>query len=240
MSIEPISKRRSAKHIVLRSVIVGLIGAIVAFCCLPEPASFERYLRLLHTEQLAGGPSYSAMVGDSITANGPHLMVCGKPVLRAAFNGARVQALVDHVVPTLREKPPSALLLAAGVNDTWRHIPTPRPQRVAEFRAAYSSLIGAAQALTPQVGVVLIGPVAERGDLSATFFDTDLIREFNLIIEELAAKAAVPTFTLAALAGADGFARDGLMLDGVHPSAAGYAIWTTAVEQAWTRVKLCG
>jgi lysophospholipase L1-like esterase len=229
-------------HVARRLVLVGLIAALATYSWIQpgdEPASFDRYLKQLAAAQQQGGPQYTAMVGDSITAGAQLPLVCGKPVVKAAFNGARVAELVDHVVPALRANPPSAVLLAAGVNDTWRHLQGLKSERMDEFRASYRALIDAARALTPHVGIVLIPPVAARGDLGADFFDTALISEFNAMIGELAAEARLPVVSLMALAGPDGLARAGLTLDGVHPSAAGYSIWTAAVAQAWTQIKRC-
>ncbi len=232
----------SKNTVVLRCVLSVLIVALATYgwnrrnAVPPQIASF---VDGLEAAQRLGGPQYSAIVGDSITAAAPLPSVCGKPVVKAAFDGARVAELVAHVVPRLAATPPSAVLLAAGVNDTWRRIPMSREQRLTEFRTSYRTLIVRARALTPHVGIVLIPPVAREGALGATFFDTTLIEQFNGIIIELAAQSGLPTFTLAAMAGADGFTPAELTRDGVHPTDAGYAVWIKAVNEAWPRVKTC-
>jgi lysophospholipase L1-like esterase len=226
------------------SVLIGLIIVVAVVDLIRlvgEPPTFDGYLNRLASAQQQAGPQYAAMIGDSITMAAPNLVVCGKPVVKAAFDGARVAELVEHVAPTLKAKPPSAIVLAAGVNDAWRHlaITMPRPQRIQEFRASYRGLVIAAQALTPKVGIVLIPPVGRDGHLGVSFFDTTLIEDFNAIIRELASELRVPIATLSALAGADGLARPGLTKDGVHPTPAGYAIWSAATAQAWAQLTSC-
>jgi hypothetical protein len=205
-----------------------------------EPATLARYLRTVAADQERAGPRYRAMIGDSITVAGRLLPVCDGPVLKAAFNGAQVQHAVDHIILPLRSRPPAAILIAIGVNDAWRHIVTPRAQRLTDFAASYRRLIREAQALTPDVGLLLVPPVAKDGALGASFFDMTLIEAFNQIIVELAADAKLPTFSLAPLAGPDGLARAGTTTDGVHLTAAGYAIWMDVVTRAWSRIMPCG
>jgi lysophospholipase L1-like esterase len=227
--------------VALRVLLIGLIIGVAAYgWTRPKGITLDRYLGELSAAQHRGGYLYTAMVGDSITAGSPQLLVCGKPVVKAAFDGARVAELVAHVVPSLRTKPPSAILLAAGINDAWRHIATPKGQRLVDFRNAYHALISATKALTPTVGIVLIPPVSRQGELGANFFDPALIAELNGIIASLATELQVPTVSLDTLAGADGLALEGMTLDGVHPSPAGYAIWAATVFQAWTRLTSCG
>jgi lysophospholipase L1-like esterase len=225
----------------LIGLIIG-IATIGVFRSEGDPPTLDGYLNRLARAQQQGGAQYTAMIGDSITVAAPNLVVCGKPVVKAAFDGARVAELVEHVAPTLKAKPPSAIVLAAGVNDAWRHLSnaTPRPQQIEEFRAAYRALVIAAQALTPKVAIVSIPPVGQDGHLGVSFFDTTLIDDFNGIISGLASELRVPIVTLSALAGADGLARPGLTNDGVHPTPAGYALWRAAVDQAWARIASCG
>jgi hypothetical protein len=205
-----------------------------------EPATLERYLRTVGADQQRAGPSYLVMIGDSITVAGPLPPICGRPVLKAAFNGAQVQHAVDHILQPLRTRPPAAIVIAIGVNDAWRHIVTPRAQRLTDFEASYRRLIREAQALTLDVGLLLVPPVAKDGALGASFFDVTLIEAFNQIIVRLAAEAKLPTFALSPLAGPDGLSRAGTTTDGVHLTAAGYATWIEVVTGAWSRVKPCG
>jgi lysophospholipase L1-like esterase len=204
-----------------------------------EPAHIERYLRTVAGDQTRAGPGYSVLIGDSITVAAPLLPVCGRAVVKAAFNGAQVQHALDYIMPPLRQVPPGSVLIAVGVNNAWRHVTTPRPQRLAEFEASYRRLIDDVLALTPRVGLVLLPSVAKEGPLGASFFDQPLINEYNQIVSGLAAEKRLPTFPLSELDGPDGLSRAGLTRDGVHLTAAGYAIWMQAVTKAWRQVKPC-
>jgi GDSL-like Lipase/Acylhydrolase family len=185
----------------------------------------------------ARGPSYVAIIGDSITVAAPHQPVCGRPLAVAAVGGTRIIHALRDILPHLQKSPPAALLIALGTNDSKRWIRKTRAQKLADFKAEYRTLLTAAKVASANVGVVMIPPVGKgEGDAG---FEAAIIAEFNEIIQVLATEAGVPTFSLAGLAGADGFARVGLTTDGVHLSAAGYGIWMDVVGQAWTAVKPC-
>jgi lysophospholipase L1-like esterase len=230
----------------LSSVLCGLIVLVALLAAYrwqtrpqAEAATLERYLRTLAADQASAGPGHSAIIGDSLTVAAPLLPVCGRVVVKAAFNGAQAQQAVDYIMPPLSTSPPAAVLIAIGVNDAWRHIATPRAQRLADFDVAYRGVIDAALALTPTVGIVLLPSVAKDGDLGVSFFDPPLIDQFNQIIVKLAKNKQLPVFSLAALSGPDGFSRSGLTHDGIHLTPAGYAVWMQVVTLAWRTIQPC-
>ena len=185
------------------------------------------------------GPGYCCIIGDSITEAAPLAAVDGRGPINAGIGGARVADALRLILPTLEGTRPAALLLAIGVNDTKREVPEPPAQRLADFARDYQALVRGARQLTPHVGLVAIGPVAkgtqfvEFGD---NFFDPALIVAFNNTIATIAAEMDVPLQSLAGLAGADGLALPDVTDDGVHLSAAGYAIWNAAIAHAWQTV----
>jgi lysophospholipase L1-like esterase len=184
------------------------------------------------------GPGYCGIIGDSITAAAPLSLVGDKPPIKAAVNGARVGDAIRHIMPLLDGSVPSCLLLAIGVNDTKFQFPEPRLQRLSDFARDYRTLLHCARQLTPHVGIVMIGPVAKGMDVGDSFFDASLIVAFNGIIREIATEANVPTFSLSALAGADGLARADVTYDGVHLSETGYRLWNAEVERAWQQLQV--
>jgi lysophospholipase L1-like esterase len=238
-------QRAATKLIAGLCVVLALMSAAAVYRSVmrgrgdPDVFALVGFSRAVFAAQVRTGPRYPAIVGDSIAAQTAHQPVCGRPVVVAAIAGASLRHALADILPLLRHDPPAGLVIAIGVNDAKRLIAAPRARRLAAFEADYGALIVKAQALTPDVAVVLIPPVGKDDWFGAAAFDADLIAEFNRIITRLAAEAHVPVFSLSALAGPDGFARAGATVDGVHPSAAGYAVWMSTIEQAWNRIKAC-
>jgi lysophospholipase L1-like esterase len=225
-------------------VLCGLIALVALFGAYrwqsrPPAATLESFWRTLAADQAGVGLGHSAIIGDSLTVAAPLLAVCGRSVVKAAFDGARVQQAVDYIMPPLSKSPPAAVLIAIGVNDGWRHITASRAQRLVDFEDAYRGLIDMALVLTPKVGIVLLPSVAKDGDLGAGFFDPSLLDQFNQIIVKLANHKQLPVFPLVALSGPDGFSRPNMTHDGVHLTPAGYAVWMQVVTQAWRTIQPC-
>jgi lysophospholipase L1-like esterase len=178
-------------------------------------------------------PGYVVVIGDSITEAAPLEAVAGQLPINAGIGGARVSDAVRFILPTLNDSQPAALLIAIGVNDTKFQFPEPRAQRLADFARDYRDLVRGARRLTPNVGLLLIGPVAKGMDIGDNFFDPELILAFNAIIAAVATELKAPVFPLTGLEGANGLAHPQVTHDGVHLSDAGYAIWNKVVARAW-------
>jgi lysophospholipase L1-like esterase len=239
-----------AQHIIFAlAVIFALVALFAVYRAIwsargdPDIVEVYRFRRTVQTQLNQTGPAYAAIIGDSIAAKAPHRSaaerLCGRPLVTAALDGAQLRHALDDILPLLQDRRPDQIVIAIGVNETKRLITKPRRGRLAEFTQLYRRLLVDAQALTPAVAVLLIAPVAKDGPMGDQVFDGTLIAEFNKIISGLAAEANVPTFSLAAFADTDGFARRGLTVDGVHPTSAGYAVWMDAADQAWTSVTRC-
>jgi hypothetical protein len=233
---------------VLALTVIGLLiggsAAVATYRALTKPpaavitmADFERQIR---ADLRQHGDGYRAIIGDSISAVSPDQLVCGRPVLRVAYGGAQIDDALDTLMPLLANSRPAALLIAIGVNDAQRRIAKSREQLLADVAAGYRTLLQQAKALTPNVAVIEASPVGQGQPMGDVFFDPSLITAINELIRSAAADAKVPVFSLSALAKSDGFARDGVTLDGVHLSPDGYAIWNKVSAQAWQSFGACG
>lgn len=196
-------------------------------------AEFTDYVHLQVRSRRAG---YVVIIGDSITQEAPLEPVAAQLPVNAGIGGARVGDALSLILPTLVASQPAALLIAIGVNDTKFQFSESRAQRLTDFARDYRELVRGARRLTPHVGLLLIGPVANGMDLGDRFFDPELILSFNAIIAAVATELRAPVFPLTGLEGADGFAHPHVTHDGVHLTDAGYAIWNEAVARAWTKL----
>jgi lysophospholipase L1-like esterase len=196
-------------------------------------AAFTDHVHLQLRHRRAG---YVVIIGDSITEAAPLAPVAGQLPINAGIGGARIGDAVRIILPTLKDSQPAALLIAIGVNDTKFQFPEPRVQRLTDFARDYRELVLGARRLTPNVGLLLIGPVAKGMDIGDRFFDPELILAFNAIIAAVATELKAPVFPLTALEGAGGLAHPHVTHDGVHLSDAGYAIWNEVVAMAWQKL----
>jgi lysophospholipase L1-like esterase len=196
-------------------------------------AAFTDHVHLQLRHRRAG---YVVIIGDSITEAAPLAPVAGQLPINAGIGGARIGDAVRIILPTLKDSQPAALLIAIGVNDTKFQFPEPRVQRLTDFARDYRELVLGARRLTPNVGLLLIGPVAKGMDIGDRFFDPELILAFNAIIAAVATELKAPVFPLTALEGAGGLAHPYVTHDGVHLSDAGYAIWNEVVAMAWQKL----
>jgi lysophospholipase L1-like esterase len=193
-------------------------------------AEFTNHVHLQLRHRRLG---YVVMIGDSITEAAPLGLVAGQLPINAGIGGARVSDALRIILPTLAGSQPSALLIAIGVNDSKRQFPEPVAQRRSDFDRDYRELVRGARRLTPNVCLLLIGPVAKGMELGDRFFDPALILAFNGSIAAVATEMKAPVFSLSCLEGADGLAHPHVTHDGVHLSEAGYAIWNDVVARAW-------
>jgi GDSL-like Lipase/Acylhydrolase family len=198
-----------------------------------SPTVLEQHLSSIQATFQASDANPFAIIGDSLTADAPEQVVCGKKVVRIAFGGAQIAHARQHLMPILAKNPPAGLILAIGINDAQRRISKSRRQLIADVDADYRQLLRQAKELTPHVAVILNPPVGKDQPMGDDFFDPNLIIAVNDVIRTAANDANVPAFALAALAQPNGSAHADFTLDGVHLSPAGYAIWSGVVLDAW-------
>ena len=135
---------------------------------------------------------------------------------------------LQEVVAFLREFAPPELA------EDWDNVGLLIGDPADEIRSVLTCLT-----LTPNVAVILSPPVGKGQAAGDIMFDPSLITDINDLIRTIAAGAKLPVFSLAGLARPDGYARVDVTLDGVHLSAAGYAVWNKVVAQAWQTVGIC-
>jgi lysophospholipase L1-like esterase len=232
-----VSACKEAHHMLLRIILFTLSGVAILSSVIAAGGRSDRGaagLSVADVQQyIRRNPNYLAIIGDSITALAPEQLVHGQKVLRLAYGGAQIEGVRRNRVPLMLQRAPRALIVAIGVNDSQRGIQKPRDQLLADVAVSYRALLREAQALTPRVAVVLSPPVGRGQPMGDVFFDPNLIVAINAIMTAAAAEFEIPVLALSDLADADGFAREDVTLDGVHLSAAGYAIWTSVIEQAF-------
>ncbi|HLN10872.1 MAG TPA: GDSL-type esterase/lipase family protein [Xanthobacteraceae bacterium] len=162
------------------------------------------------------------MLGDSITEAGPWDELTGcRSMANRGIGGdttAGVLARLDDVVK-LR---PRALFLMIGVNDV--ALGVPRERTVENYRRILDRLDGP----DFRTFVAYVLPVAKS---YAKWRNNESITTLNTAIAGLiAGRANVTAIDLRPLVSDhDGFLREDLSYDGLHPSAKGYAIWRDAI-----------
>jgi lysophospholipase L1-like esterase len=218
-------------------VVVSALGfARAVLHSAPAGLTLVDIQNLLSTQIAKQEAGYSAIVGDSITVAAPSQTLGGQKVLRVAYGGARIDGALTNLMPLMTDRPPTALIIAIGVNDAQRGIEKSRDQLLADVATNYRALLLRAKRLTPRVAVVLSPPVGRGQPMGDIIYDPALIVAINAIMQAVADELQIPVLALSALAGMDGFARPDTTLDGVHLSAAGYAIWSDVTAQAWQTI----
>lgn len=165
------------------------------------------------------------VLGDSMTELAMLETLCGKPVLNAGIAGARIGDLTEFGKGLLDEVQPQLVIIAAGTNDAWAHKPTD----AAAFETDYRALVHSAQSSGAQVVALTAIPVGPAGMGKADVFDRDELRQRN---SQIAALEIPVVDAAAALDDGKGRLLMHLTDDGVHPNAAGYERWLSALEGA--------
>jgi lysophospholipase L1-like esterase len=235
------------RYVLALFTVVGLLAGATAavatyralFPSVQVPSVLDQHLEALRIRLAEAKPGYLAIIGDSLTADAPEQEVCGTKLVPVAFGGAQIEHAQQHLLPLLVAKRPSALIVAMGVNDAQRRIAKSREQLLSGAATTYRQLLHQATKLTPHVAVVLNPPVGQGQPMGDVFFDPGMITAINDIIRTAAGELDLPVFSLAELAGPDGFARAGVTLDGVHPSPSGYAIWAATIAEAARHLQPC-
>lgn len=117
------------------------------------------------------------------------------------------------------------VLIAVGVNNAKRA----RSMGEIEFSKTYGELVSSAKAVSSDVYVAVIAPVAKGMPAGDQYFDTAKIAEFNASIRNM---SGVHLVDFALLADQDGFLPAVQTTDGVHFTPPGYASWRGVLEKA--------
>lgn len=169
-------------------------------------------------------PGSVALVGDSRMAYDGIATLCGRPVTNLGVPGIHTgqvlgqlpwQALIDH--------PPALILLAVGVNDTWRGSEVPTEPWLASFHELHLALSNLAPVVT--LNIALTEPI---GPYSGSF-NNALATDMNQALRLWMDPAKLPWLDLAALAAQVEAQGQYVTMDGVHFTQAFY----TAIHQMY-------
>lgn len=160
------------------------------------------------------------VLGDSITeASTLPRGVCGHPIVNAGLNGASTASdLGSWLVAALDGKRASEILVELGTNDALL-------ARSAEaYEASFASLLTQLAGVTDHLAVLGIPAIDVRGNVTAELQGEAMRRidAFNALLPALASKHGANFVALPAMPVPH-------TIDGVHLSAAGYAVWDDAV-----------
>jgi lysophospholipase L1-like esterase len=155
--------------------------------------------------------------GDSIV-EGAALppKVCGYPFVNAGVRGAGVGYFLRHSAQLLGSSRPKLIVLAVGINNA-----AAKENREVNFNNRYEQLVASLKRIAP-VAVATVTPIKEGYFVSSFGYDPQIVPALNRTILATPNTKAVVDLN-AALSGAN------FTIDGVHLSAAGYALWTSAV-----------
>ena len=151
---------------------------------------------------------YALIVGDSIVERARLGSVCGLPVVTAGVSGSTLEELQSLFERIAKMRPPKLLVLAAGIN-SFRN---PGTGDAAKWEASFLASLETLDRVSAVVALI------DSDDV-----DSDAVRNANQIIRRHAEErnyAVVPAISAE------------LTLDGVHPSAAGYAVWAENLGQS--------
>jgi lysophospholipase L1-like esterase len=200
-----------------------------------RPAGDWAYLCYYHADNAAlrqGLRPDVVFIGDSITRNwitiDPAFFARGRRADRGSSAQTSAQMLLRFGPDALALRP-KVIPLMAGTNDI-----AANPGGLAT--KSYKANITAMADLAKAGGIVLvIGAILPAGRFPwrPAMQPAEDIRVLNSWLRDLAkARGLVLIDTHAALLAPDGAAREGLTCDGVHPTAAGYAVMAALAEPA--------
>ncbi|MGA2637208.1 SGNH/GDSL hydrolase family protein [Methylocella sp.] len=167
------------------------------------------------------------IVGDSITELSYLPEMCGRRVLNAGVGGAKAHEVIELLRDVLRRVKTDRVVIAIGVNDAGKSYATD----IKSFGDSYRELVGIAAAAGAQVIVATIAPVGHDLPEGTGIFDTELIKNFNAEIRNIAIEHhAGVAEVYKDLAAKDGFLPHDFTVDGVHLTKIGYQPWLHALE----------
>ncbi len=207
----------------LLSALVGYAaGYIMERRRRPHAHSVVRAQAIIsHLKQAADAETI--FLGDSIV----ELARLPSSVINAGIGGSRVADVLDlinDILPHVRAK---RVILEIGINDTaYIH-----KASIEDFSRDYRKIILLTLASGATPVLLTIAPVAEHLSLGASWFDVQLIDEFNKVNREIAADTGLQLIEFCELADAQGYLPPAFTDDGVHLSARGYEVWHSILER---------
>jgi lysophospholipase L1-like esterase len=153
------------------------------------------------------------LIGDSISAMNEITTACGLRVFNAGVGGARVADWTPAAADLALLTKPRLVIIALGTNDADRRVSFD----LAQWGTDYQDLIRNTPA---QFHILVPPPITGRFDISK---DRKRLADQRIAITTMAG----PRIAVASVSDFTGKTRDG-----VHPTAAGRALWRAAIAQA--------
>jgi lysophospholipase L1-like esterase len=186
-------------------------------------------------EQLMKQPVEAGRVvfmGDSIT-DGWRLdqTFAGKPYVNRGISGQTTPQMLVRMFPDVINLKPAAMIVLAGTNDIARNTGSTTLKMIEDNIQAMTEL---AQGHGIKVILCSVTPIADYGRTPQTTQrpPADILR-LNEWMKAYAAKSgAIYADYFSALVDAKGMLKDGISMDGLHPSAAGYALMASIADAA--------
>ncbi len=202
----------------------------------------EANQELLAAPAVAGRVVY---IGDSITDGWPLAeSFPGKPYVNRGISGQTTAQMLVRFYPDVLALEPDAVVIFAGTNDIARNN---GPQTLQMIRHNIMAMTELAQGHGVKVILGAIMPINDRTMLpagrgagqtprpriqSVTRPPEDILALNDWLKSYAAEKGAVYADFHTATVDAEGFLRDGITNDGLHPNAQGYALMTPVVSEA--------
>ena len=187
---------------------VALIGlGAVSDRVLHKSASYAAGREKALLSHAAQGDFPVIMVGDSFVELADMPTLCGRRVLNAGVNGAKVADVARLAPSIIANEKPELVIVNVGVNDAHEDSMTP----IADIKRDLALIARTAEAVGARVLFLGVAPLSGRG-LSAGF-DQGHARKINAVVRELGGRP-VPVLD-----------SD----DGLHPNAAGYRVWRSVI-----------
>lgn len=199
------------------------LGSILAVVLLATSAvaghNHSDVRRSVIKSQLAqAGDNAVVFVGDSITESAllPD-QICGHRVVNAGVGGTTAATYLKTILAGIPRFKASTIVVALGTNDAR---PNFDPGR---FDQNYSDLLLVLREYSSRIVLAGIPPI-EPGDLSKQYFDQSAGDAVNRHIKQTAKQNGLRFVDLRS-----SIASEGMTVDGIHLSPAGYRSWLSAI-----------
>jgi lysophospholipase L1-like esterase len=192
-------------------------------------------------------PGRVVFMGDSITDGWPLAEAFpGRPYVNRGISGQTTAQMLVRMYPDVLALQPAAVFILAGTNDIARNN---GPQTLEMIQHNVMAMTDLAKAHGIEVILGAVMPISDRTSMPARGGrgggpriqtvqrpPADILRLNEWLKMYAARQGAVYADYYTAVVDAEGFFREGLTNDGLHPNAAGYAamqpVATAAIEQA--------
>jgi lysophospholipase L1-like esterase len=150
--------------------------------------------------------------------------IAGKKVINGGIGGATISMIDAELPRVLAARHLALLVLSVGVNDA--NQAKRSPNTVTVFARRLNVTIARLKRYTDRILLTSIPPVEPGKPLGTNYFDNDLIRKLNEILQAAATAHNLSFVDLATpIQSTDGSLRAGLSKDGVHLNRSGYDLW---------------